>query len=154
MALMLSFCPTCFRGLKVLQRCRQSCVFKSPFSQFRCSADARATLRVSIMTGETVVMMERSVTALHCSSLQHYSVTLTRTSSHAVTQHLPITEPNRNSYKARRDDGEDDVTLTLVVCKAFIWERQASRQLIMYAVVECVIRHLASQKRLKISGWG
>lgn len=50
-------------------------------------------------------------------------MTLTCTSSHAVTQQLPVTGINRNLYEAILDDDEDDVTLALVVCKAFIWER-------------------------------
>lgn len=67
-------------------------------------------------------MMERSVRALACSSLQRDSVTLTCTSSRAVTQQLPLPGINGSSYKARLDDDEDDVTLALVVCKAFIWQ--------------------------------
>lgn len=69
------------------------CLKENPAcSQLRCSADVRAGQRLEIMTGEAAVMMEWSVAALPCSSLRRDSVTLTHTTSHAVTQHLPASE--------------------------------------------------------------
>lgn len=71
-------------------------------------------------------MTERSVRALPRSSLPHDRVTLTCASSHAVTQRLPVTRTNGNLHEARLDGDEDDVTPALVVCKAFVWERDAA----------------------------